>query len=551
MRNRRKVIIFSGVVAVALWIANAAVDAFVYRHGRFIDLVLFDLSAQELYIRSAIIAGFMVLGFIISRTALHRNLAQEALHESEETLHTITDSAKDAIVMMDDRGTISFWNRAAEKIFGYNANEATGRELHALLTPQRYQAAYEEGFRRFQGSGEGGSVGRTIELMARRKDGVEFPVELSLSALQLKGKWHAVGVLRDISERKKTEEELRTHRDTLEHLVEDRTAELHAVNELLRKEIRDRTRTEEELYRSESFLNTIFDSFHDPFSIVDRDYTIVKFNDAYLRAKNRRARELFGKTCYVVMHNRTGVCDECVVEKTFQSKDPWTKEKQITLHDGSEAWVEIYTYPIFDQKGDVSHVVEYTRDITDRKKEEEERKQLIRSLNHLSITDSLTGLFNRRALNDMLTHEIDRASRYNTDLSLILCDVDNFKAINDTHGHTAGDRALQKVAETLKNSLRRADILGRYGGDEFMIILPETGLEGAKSLAEKVRIAVEGLELELELPGQKAISLSLSLGVASCCEPLENIDTLVSLADTALYASKQAGRNKVSTMHRR
>jgi diguanylate cyclase (GGDEF)-like protein len=237
------------------------------------------------------------------------------------------------------------------------------------------------------------------------------------------------------------------------------------------------------------------------------------------------------------------------VEKTFQSKDPWTKEKQITLHDGSEAWVEIYTYPIFDQKGDVSHVVEYTRDITDRKKEEEERKQLIRSLNHLSITDSLTGLFNRRALNDMLTHEIDRASRYDADLSLILCDVDNFKAINDTHGHTAGDRALQKVAETLKNSLRRADILGRYGGDEFMIILPETGLEGAKSLAEKVRIAVEGLELELELPGQKAISLSL--GVASCCEPLENIDTLVSLADTALYASKQAGRNKVSTMHRR
>jgi diguanylate cyclase (GGDEF)-like protein len=151
----------------------------------------------------------------------------------------------------------------------------------------------------------------------------------------------------------------------------------------------------------------------------------------------------------------------------------------------------------------------------------------------------------------MLTHEIDRASRYDADLSLILCDVDNFKAINDTHGHTAGDRALQKVAETLKNSLRRADILGRYGGDEFMIILPETGLEGAKSLAEKVRIAVEGLELELELPGQKAISLSLSLGVASCCEPLENIDTLVSLADTALYASKQAGRNKVSTMHRR
>jgi diguanylate cyclase (GGDEF)-like protein/PAS domain S-box-containing protein len=547
--NRRKTIIYFGFVAAALWIADAAIDAFVFHQGRFIDLLLFNVSAYELYTRSASIAGLMVFGFIISKTVLHRNLAREALRDSEEALRTITDSAKDAIVMMDGRGAISFWNPAAEKIFGYTVNEAIGRDLHALLSPRRYQADYQEGFRRFQGSGEGSPVGKTLELTAMRKDGVEFPVELSLSALQLKENWHAVGILRDISERKKAEEELRAHRDTLEHLVEDRTAELYAVNELLRKEIRDRTRTEEELYRSESFLNTIFDSFHDPFSIVDRDYKLVRFNDAYLCAKNRRAKELFGKKCYEVLHNRTGVCDECVVERTFLSKDPCAKEKLITLQDGSEAWVEIYTYPIYDQNGDVSHVVEYARDITDRKKVEEERKQLIKSLNHLSTTDSLTGLFNRRALNDMLMHEIDRASRYDADLSLILCDIDRFKVINDTHGHAAGDRALQKVAETLKGALRRTDILGRYGGDEFMVILPETGLEGAKSLAEKIRIAVEGLELEFS--GDWRVRLSVSLGVVNCCAPRENIDTLVTLVDTALYASKQAGRNTVSALHRR
>ena len=176
----------------------------------------------------------------------------------------------------------------------------------------------------------------------------------------------------------------------------------------------------------------------------------------------------------------------------------------------------------------------------------EEKKELIKNLNHLSTTDSLTGLLNRRALNDILRHEIDRACRYDTDLSLIICDIDRFKAINDTYGHTAGDQALRTVAETLKNALRRADIPGRYGGDEFMVILPETPLAGAKSLAEKIRVAVH--EQTLELPGNNRVRLSLSLGVASCCSPHDNIDTFVTLADTALYSAKQSGRNRVSVL---
>jgi diguanylate cyclase (GGDEF)-like protein len=194
----------------------------------------------------------------------------------------------------------------------------------------------------------------------------------------------------------------------------------------------------------------------------------------------------------------------------------------------------------------VTHVVEYTRDITDRKKSEEEKKLLIENLNYLSTTDSLTGLCNRRALTDTLHREIERAQRYDADLSLILCDLDKFKLINDTYGHAAGDAALQSVSEALKTSLRKTDILGRYGGDEFMIILPETSLAGAKLLAEKVRFAVS--EIELSVDKKKRIGLSLSLGVASCCAPAENIDTLVRLADSALYTSKQSGRNKVSAM---
>ena len=316
------------------------------------------------------------------------------------------------------------------------------------------------------------------------------------------------------------------------------------VNDRLRKEIRGLMRTEEELRRSENFLGTLFNSIHDPFSILDRDYTILKVNDSYAHMNGQLAKDLLGKTCYEALYDRTSVCEECVVEKTFRSSDPCAKEKLVTTPDGSEMWMEIYTYPVFDENYQVSHVIEYARDITDRKMAEEEKKHLIKKLNRLSTTDSLTGLLNRRALNDILDHEIDRASRYSSDLSLILCDIDRFKLINDTYGHRAGDLALQAISESLKNTLRKADVIGRYGGDEFMMILPETSLSGAASLAEKVRAAVESTELEL--PGEKLSGLSMSIGVANCCAAVENSDTIVARADAALYTSKQAGRNRVS-----
>ncbi len=139
------------------------------------------------------------------------------------------------------------------------------------------------------------------------------------------------------------------------------------VNDRLRKEIRDRMRTEGELRRSENFLGTIFNSIHDPFSIVDRDYTIMKVNDSYAHMYGRPAKDLLGKTCYEALHGRTSVCEECVVEKTFRSSDPYAKEKLVTTPDSSELWMEIYTYPVFNENMRVSHVIEYARNITDRK----------------------------------------------------------------------------------------------------------------------------------------------------------------------------------------
>jgi len=312
---------------------------------------------------------------------------------------------------------------------------------------------------------------------------------------------------------------------------------------ILSRVVAKHRRVEESLQKSERFFSTIFDSIRDPFSIVDRDYKIIKANEAYAQIRNKPLKDLIGRPCYGILQNRSSVCEDCVVEKTFKSADPCAKDKLLTLPDGLKSWVEIYTYPIFDEKRMVSHVIEYVRDITDRKKAEEEKKRLIERLEYLSNTDSLTGLLNRRALIDRLEYEIDRAKRYGAELSLILCDMDYFKEINDTYGHTAGDTILQLVSKTVSESLRETDVAGRYGGDEFMVILPETTLQGAENLAERIRFTVENTMFYLT--GEKAVKMSLSLGVTCFNAAMEDINALIKRADIALYRSKWTGRNKV------
>jgi len=149
-----------------------------------------------------------------------RKRVEEALREEREKLTRITGSAQDAIVMMDAQGNVSFWNEAAETIFGYTADEALGRELPPLLMPERFHEAYRRGFAHFRKSGKGPAVGRTLELVSRRKDGGEFPIELSLSAVHLRGAWHAIGIIRDITERKRAEEALRQSEEKYRTLVE-------------------------------------------------------------------------------------------------------------------------------------------------------------------------------------------------------------------------------------------------------------------------------------------------------------------------------------------
>jgi|GEM_PF-6390069 len=173
-----------------------------------------------------------------------RKKMEEALLESEERFHAISDSAQDAIIMMSEDGNISFWNKAAERIFGYAAGEIMGQGVHSFLAPKRFHEAHEKAFPHWRETGEGGAIGKTLELAALRKDGTEFPIELSLSGIKLKGKWSAIGIVRDITERKLAEENFLKRTTELERLNkamvgrELRMLELKKEMESLREKIR-------------------------------------------------------------------------------------------------------------------------------------------------------------------------------------------------------------------------------------------------------------------------------------------------------------------------
>ncbi len=174
-----------------------------------------------------------------------------------------------------------------------------------------------------------------------------------------------------------------------------------------------------------------------------------------------------------------------------------------------------------------------------------EKARLLEEVRVLATTDGLTRLYNRRAFQDRLKEEVDRASRYGRLCSLLMVDVDNFKTINDTFGHQTGDVALSAIAEVVRMSVRLSDYCTRYGGEEFAVLLPETDRKGALLVAERLRSGVE--KLPFHTPGGHELSLTVSIGVAVFPQEADSPDALVGVADAALYQAKRLGKNRVGS----
>ncbi len=167
-------------------------------------------------------------------------------------------------------------------------------------------------------------------------------------------------------------------------------------------------------------------------------------------------------------------------------------------------------------------------------------------LERYGLTDPLTGVANRRLLESRMKEEIDRCSRYAHDLTCLMIDIDHFKTVNDRYGHTVGDRVLQRVASVLSKDLRASDILSRYGGEEFVLLLPETSLEQGFVIAERHKNDIAGLTCDVDESEPLTITASIGVTSLSALPPdLQTERSLLEHADRALYEAKRAGRNKV------
>ena len=212
--------------------------------------------------------------------------------------------------------------------------------------------------------------------------------------------------------------------------------------------------------------------------------------------------------------------------QTISNGNIWKGELKNKKRDGDIYWAQIMVSPNYDNNELVSYTA-IRQDITDKKRLEE-----------ISITDPLTNVYNRLYLDKSYAYEVQRAKRYNNSFSIILVDIDHFKEINDTYGHNVGDNVLKEIAAILKENIRQTDKLGRWGGEEFLIICPQTNYENARIIAENLRTIFCNHKFS------SIENLTCSFDVSMYDINAKHDETFIK-ADKALYIAKNEGRNKV------
>lgn len=264
--------------------------------------------------------------------------------------------------------------------------------------------------------------------------------------------------------------------------------------------------------------------------IIDIEGTIRFVSNAFLKLTGYELSELEGKSFDAINHPDTfrSVLPDLI--DSVRSKYTYYKEISIITKTGALCVLNTFVEPVICVNGEVSGAQCFMQDVTSKKE-----------LEKLSITDKLTGLNNRQKLDQTLNYEISQFQRYGSKLSVILIDLDDFKNVNDNYGHIKGDEVLIKTAKLLKINVRDSDTVGRWGGEEFLVILPKSSEEEAVLVADKLRKAIEKKVFCPEC------NITASLGVAEL-KPDMTITNLLTLADKSLYKAKKLGKNRVEVV---
>ena len=291
--------------------------------------------------------------------------------------------------------------------------------------------------------------------------------------------------------------------------------------------------------------------------MVDRRFTVVLWNRFMELNSNISADEVLGKNLFDTFPeiNRNWLekkIKSCMILRT-PSYSSWRQRPYLFRFKPSSAlageaefmYQDVSIFPIRDHDGALQGAciaIHDTTELAEQTRLLEQAMDQALDLEESNQRDSLTGLYNRKFFDEQITQEMLRARRYGWPLSLALLDIDNFKPVNDTYGHPAGDVVLSVLSGRLQGMLRASDTLCRYGGEEFALILPHIGQDNSRFLLDRLRKSVESGVVELE--GGTTISVTVSVGIAELREG-QSAGELIRHADKALYAAKDAGRNRV------
>lgn len=402
---------------------------------------------------------------------------------------TLVDSVGDGIITIDEDGLVQFFNRAACTIFGHDAEEMIGSNVRILM-PEDMRQRHFAGMARYLAGGEPRVIGKpSVTVTGLRKSGEVFPMELTVSEMQLGSHRQFIGIIRDITARREVEKALAL---------------------------------------SETRMRAVAGNIPALVSHVDKDQRYLFANAALANVFDTTPDAMLGKTMREVRGPEAYERVRQYVEAALRG-EPASYEWQISVN-GREVHYQTTYVPELDELGEVQGFFAIAFDITDRKSVEA-------GLNRLARLDSLTGVANRRELEERLDASIDRSRRLGEAIALLCLDIDHFKDINDAHGHPVGDAVIQEFAERLRGSVRPDDLVARLGGDEFMVLLERAEPKSGEIVASKILAAMqEPMRIRgIELP------VRASIGVAYSTRPI-SASSLMTSADEALYLAKSAGR---------
>ncbi|GAB6109136.1 sensor domain-containing diguanylate cyclase [Fusibacter bizertensis] len=279
--------------------------------------------------------------------------------------------------------------------------------------------------------------------------------------------------------------------------------------------------------KSDRIFNLTFEQVGSGRCITDLEGHIHEANNKFYEIIGYTQDEAFGLNIKDLTLQEDWMIDVVYKEKLLKGEIPYfSMEKRYLKRDGSIVWVNTTVTKMSGDEGEDDFLIGIVQDITNQKDAD---------------LDALTGLYNRRHMMSRIKDEVNRSNRNHQEFVLILADIDFFKKINDDYGHDCGDEVLQTFASLMKENVRISDSIGRWGGEEFLILLPDTDIASAQLIAERIR---DSVEKEIFCYDGHQFKLSMTLGLSAYNEKL-SIKEMIKVADSALYEGKKLGRNKV------